>query len=89
MIHRGSHEVITIGQNLSFVFLMIVGTCLEDLPELAEQGIDQEVIRGVNASIYLGERQLYGLGRMISNKLFGRLAGEETVSGTAAPQIPR
>jgi len=23
MIHRGSHEVITIGQNLSFVFLMV------------------------------------------------------------------
>jgi len=22
MIHRGSHEVMTIGQNLSFVFLM-------------------------------------------------------------------
>ena len=25
MIHRGSHEVITIGQNLSFVFLMREG----------------------------------------------------------------
>ena len=24
MIHRGSHEVITIGQNLSFVFLMSI-----------------------------------------------------------------
>ena len=66
----------------------IVGTCLEELPELAAQGIDQEVICGVNGSIYLGECQLCGHGGMISNNLFARLAGEETVSGTLAPQVP-
>jgi len=59
----------------------VVATCLEELPELAKQGVDEEVIRGVNGAIYLGEHQLCGRGKMFFNKLVARLAGEETVSG--------
>lgn len=33
----------------------IVATCLGEMPELAEQGVDEEAIRGVNGTIYLGE----------------------------------
>ena len=33
----------------------IVATCLEELPELSEMGVDEEVIRGVSRSISLGE----------------------------------
>jgi len=33
----------------------IVATCLEELPELSKQGVDEEVIRGVCGSVYLGE----------------------------------
>ena len=35
----------------------IVATCLEELPELAKQGVDEEVIRGVCGSVYLGEHR--------------------------------
>jgi len=47
----------------------IVATCFEELPELATQGVDEEVIRGVNGSVYLGERQSYGHGGMSFNDL--------------------
>ena len=40
-----------------------MATCLEELPELAKQGVDEEVIRGVCGSVYLGERQSYAHGR--------------------------
>jgi hypothetical protein len=30
--------------------------CLEELPELARRGVDGAAIRGVNGTIYLGER---------------------------------
>jgi hypothetical protein len=33
----------------------IVATCLEELPELARQGVDEDVIRGMNGIVYLGE----------------------------------
>ena len=35
-----------------------MATCLEELPELANQGVGEEVIRGVCGSVYLGECQL-------------------------------
>ena len=61
----------------------IAATCLGELPELAAQGVDEEVIRGVNGAIYLGEPyQTYGHGGISLKKLVVCLAGEETVSGT-------
>ena len=35
----------------------VVGTCLEELPELSKQGVDEDVIRGMSGVIYLGELQ--------------------------------
>lgn len=32
-----------------------VATCLEELPELSKDGVDEETIRGVGGTIYLGE----------------------------------
>lgn len=32
----------------------LVATCFEELPELAERGVDEEVIRGVAATVFLG-----------------------------------
>ena len=43
----------------------IVATCLEELPELAKQGVDEEVIRGVCGSVYLGEHHGHIPGRML------------------------
>ncbi|KAF9645498.1 CyP450 monooxygenase [Thelephora ganbajun] len=36
-----------------------VTTCLEELPELSKDGVDEEVIRGVGASIYFGEHHCH------------------------------
>ena len=33
----------------------IVATCLEELPELAKRGVDEDVIRGMSGTVYLGE----------------------------------
>ena len=33
----------------------IVAECLEELPELSGGGIDEEAIRGVSGTVYLGE----------------------------------
>ena len=38
----------------------IVATCLEELQEFAKQGVDEEVIRGVAGSVFLGEHRPYG-----------------------------
>ena len=56
--------------------------CLEELPELSKHGVDEEVIRSVNGSIYLGERLAIRPGRMSFNELVVYPAGEETVSET-------
>ena len=32
----------------------IAATCLEELPELRKDGIDEEAIRGITGSMYLG-----------------------------------
>ena len=37
----------------------IVATCLEELPELSEEGVDEEAIRGVSGTVYLGERHCH------------------------------
>ena len=35
----------------------IVATCLEGLPELSKDGVDEETIRGMSGTVYLGERR--------------------------------
>jgi hypothetical protein len=37
----------------------VVATCLEELSELSQQGVDEDVIRGVNGTIYLGEHHCH------------------------------
>ena len=66
-----------------------MGTCLEELPELIQQGVDEEVIRGVSGVIYLGERQSYGQGGISFKKLVMCLGGEESVSRTLTTTISR
>ena len=39
----------------------IVATCLEELPELAKLGIDEDVVRDVAGTIFLGEHQPHGI----------------------------
>jgi len=38
----------------------VVATCLEELPELAKQGVTEEVIRDVCGTMFLGEHQPHG-----------------------------
>jgi len=35
----------------------VVATCLEELPELGKDGVDEEAIRAVGGTIFLGERR--------------------------------
>jgi len=65
-----------------------VGACLEELPELSQQGVDERVVWAVSGVIYLGERQLYDLGRTpLKEFAHVYLGGEETVSGSLRPQV--
>ena len=68
----------------------IVATCLEELPELSERGVDEEVIRGMSGTIYLGECRYHTIvlsyyhRKVTSNGFPMHLGGEETVSGIPA-----
>jgi len=61
-----------------------VGTCFEELPELAKLGVDEGVIRGVGGVIYLGERHPCRHESVSFKKFVVWLGGEESVGGTPA-----
>jgi len=64
----------------------IVGTCLEELPELAKQGVDEGVVRDVCGTIFLGEHQPYGTDgfHLTRSSCPGSV---DTVSRTRRPQV--
>ena len=37
----------------------IVATCLEEFPELSKDGVDEEAIRGMSGTVYLGEHHYH------------------------------
>ena len=39
----------------------VVATCLEELPELSKDGVDEEVIRDVGGTIFLGEHHCHAI----------------------------
>ena len=65
-----------------------MGTCFEELPELAKLGVDEGVIRGVGGVIYLGECHPCGHGRTSLKEFVLCPGGEESVSGTPATASP-
>lgn len=64
-----------------------MATCLEELPELSKEGVDEEVISGVGGTIYLG-----GCCRYVNHTILNTLAvcpgGKETVSGPSGLKFP-
>ena len=60
-----------------------MGTCFEELPELAKLGVDEGVIRGLGGVVYLGECHPCDHGKYhprSSHYVYS--GGEETVSGS-------
>ena len=68
----------------------IMATCLEELTELRKEGVDEEVIRGVSATVCFGEHHHHCItvGRKITFETTVMLGGEETVSDIQATTSP-